>query len=107
VLTCSAREGTGIAELWQRVGAHRQLLETTGALEARRRDQQVDWTWALVHDQLLSRLHENPEVRGIAPDLERQVREGTLTATLAAERILAAFQETGAARPTTDGAESG
>jgi LAO/AO transport system kinase len=92
VLTCSAREGIGIEELWQRVGAHRQLLEATGELEARRRDQQVDWTWALVHDRLLSELHENREVREIVPDLEQRVREGTLTATLAAEQILTAFR---------------
>ena len=92
VLTCSARESTGIQDLWQRVEAHRHLLETTGTLEARRRDQQVDWTWALVHDRLLSQLHENPEVRAIVPALEQQVRKGTLTATLAAEQILTTFQ---------------
>lgn len=92
VLTCSAREATGIQDLWQRVEAHRHLLETTGTLEARRRDQQVDWTWALVQDRLLSQLHENPNVRAIVPALEQQVRKGTLTATLAAEQILTAFQ---------------
>jgi len=102
VLTCSAREATGIEELWQRVEAHRQFLDTTGALEARRRDQQVDWTWALVHDRLLSQLHENPDVRAIVPALEQQVREGTLTATLAAEQILVTFQKP--AQPT-DGPE--
>ena len=92
VLTCSAREATGIQDLWQRVEAHRHLLETTGTLEARRRDQQVDWTWALVQDRLLSQLHENPNVRAIVPALEQQVRKGTLTATLAAEQILTTFQ---------------
>ena len=92
VLTCSARESTGIQDLWQRVEAHRHLLETTGTLEARRRDQQVDWTWALVQDRLLSQLHENPDVRAIVPALEQQVRKGTLTATLAAEQILTTFQ---------------
>jgi LAO/AO transport system kinase len=30
-------------------------------------------------------------VRSLAPDLEQRVREGRLTATLAAERILDAF----------------
>jgi LAO/AO transport system kinase len=95
VLTCSAREGTGIGELWESVGAHRRLLEVTGALDARRRDQQIAWTWALVHDRLLSALHENRDVRTIVPVLEQQVRDGTLTATLAAEQILAVFQERG------------
>ncbi len=93
VLTCSGRDGAGLDTLWERLQQHRQILDATGALTAKRRDQQVDWTWAMVHDQLLAQLRENPEVRRIAPDLEQRVREGTLTATLAAEQILAGFQK--------------
>ncbi|MDH6114807.1 LAO/AO transport system kinase [Kitasatospora sp. MAP12-15] len=92
VLTCSGRDGTDLDVLWERLQQHRQILDATGALAAKRRDQQVDWTWAMVHDQLLSQLHAHPEVRRIVPDLEHQVREGTLTATLAADRILASFR---------------
>ncbi|QMU77605.1 methylmalonyl Co-A mutase-associated GTPase MeaB [Streptacidiphilus sp. PB12-B1b] len=92
VLTCSGREGLGLEELWERLQQHRRLLEADGSLAAKRRDQQIGWVWAMVHDQLLSRLHGDPGVRRIAPGLERQVREGTLTAALAAERILAEFQ---------------
>jgi LAO/AO transport system kinase len=60
-------------------------------LAERRKRQQVDWTWAMVRDQLLGRLRAHPEVRTLAPELERRVREGELTATLAAEHILKAF----------------
>jgi LAO/AO transport system kinase len=45
----------------------------------------------MVHEELLSRLREHPEVRRLGPDLERQVRDGSLTATLAAERLIGAF----------------
>jgi LAO/AO transport system kinase len=91
VLTCSAAEGRGLDEIWARAGQHRTVLESTGELERRRRDQQVAWTWSMVQDQLLSRLHADPSVRAIAPALERQVRDGTVTATSAAEQILGAF----------------
>ncbi|MFD9811841.1 methylmalonyl Co-A mutase-associated GTPase MeaB [Streptomyces sp. NPDC059080] len=91
VLTCSAREGTGLDELWERVERHRALLESTGALAERRRAQQVEWVWTMVRDQLVDRLRHDPEVRRIAPDVEREVRSGLLTATLAAERLLTAF----------------
>ncbi|WP_354644025.1 methylmalonyl Co-A mutase-associated GTPase MeaB [Kitasatospora camelliae] len=91
VLTCSGRDGAGLDTLWERLRQHRKVLDATGALAGRRRDQQVEWTWAMVHDQLLNRLREHPEVRRIAPEVERQVREGTLTATLAAQRILNGF----------------
>lgn len=93
VLTCSAREGTGLDTLWERLEAHRQVLDAQGRLAAKRRDQQVDWTWATVRDQLMARLREHPDVRGLAPELERQVREGTLTPTLAAERLISTFRK--------------
>jgi len=42
-------------------------------------------------DELLGRLHADTAVRALAPGLEQQVRDGELTATLAAERILGVF----------------
>jgi LAO/AO transport system kinase len=95
VLTCSAQEGTGLDEVWERIQQHRAMLESTGELARRRRDQQVDWTWNLVHDQLLARLHEHSGVRAIAPALEQKVRDGSVTATTAADQILDAFRSAG------------
>lgn len=92
VLSCSARESSGLDEVWDRLEQHRSLLDSTGRLAAKRRDQQVDWTWTMVRDELLDRLRGHAQVRDLAPDLEQRVREGTLTATRAAERILEAFQ---------------
>ena len=36
VLTCSAVEGTGLAEVWERIEAHRATLQRTGQFEAKR-----------------------------------------------------------------------
>ncbi|MFE0643837.1 methylmalonyl Co-A mutase-associated GTPase MeaB [Streptomyces sp. NPDC058877] len=93
VLSCSARESAGLDEVWGRLQQHRALLDSTGRLTAKRQDQQVDWTWTMVRDELLRRLHGDPAVRDLAPALEQQVRDGRLTATLAAEHILEAFGE--------------
>ncbi|MFF7442006.1 methylmalonyl Co-A mutase-associated GTPase MeaB [Streptomyces sp. NPDC008122] len=93
VLSCSARESAGLDEVWERLRAHRALLDSTGRLAAKRQDQQVDWTWSMVRDELLRRLHTDPAVQEAAPSLERRVRDGELTATLAAEQILKAFGE--------------
>ncbi|WP_327424574.1 methylmalonyl Co-A mutase-associated GTPase MeaB [Streptomyces sp. NBC_01527] len=92
VLTCSARESTGLDTLWERLEQHRALLDSTGRLAAKRRDQQVDWTWTMVRDELLDSLRSHPQVRALTPSLEQRVREGELTATLAAEEILGAFR---------------
>jgi LAO/AO transport system kinase len=92
VLSCSAREGTGLDTVWERLEQHRSLLDSTGRLAAKRSEQQVDWTWTMVREELLGSLRSDPTVRALAPNLERQVREGELTATLAAEEILRAFK---------------
>ncbi|MBT2213251.1 methylmalonyl Co-A mutase-associated GTPase MeaB [Actinomadura sp. NEAU-AAG7] len=91
VLTCSAKEGTGLDEVWGRLVAHQDRLRESGELEERRRRQQVGWTWAMVRERLLADLRAHPSVRELAPDLERRVADGTLPPALAAERILDAF----------------
>ncbi|MEV1050234.1 methylmalonyl Co-A mutase-associated GTPase MeaB [Streptomyces sp. NPDC049887] len=91
VLSCSARESSGLDTVWDRLEQHRALLDADGRLTAKRREQQVDWAWAMVRDELLGRLCAHPAVRALGPALEQRVRDGELTATLAAERILEAF----------------
>ncbi|GAA2143579.1 methylmalonyl Co-A mutase-associated GTPase MeaB [Actinomadura napierensis] len=91
VLTCSAKEGAGLDRVWDEIVGHQERLRESGALEARRRRQQVGWTWAMVRERLLGELHAHPAVRDLAPGLEKSVADGTLTPALAAERILEAF----------------
>src|SRR5246500_4750711 len=90
VLTMSAMEGIGLEELWDAVERHRQVLADAGEFEARRRAQQVDWTWQMVRDTVLDRVLSNPAVRKIRADVERQVKAGELTPTMAAQQILRA-----------------
>jgi LAO/AO transport system kinase len=90
VLTMSATEGTGLAELWETIERHRRVLSDAGELDERRRAQQVDWTWQMVRDTVLDRVMYNPGVRKIRADLERQVKAGELTPALAAQQILKA-----------------
>ncbi|MGO9155376.1 MAG: methylmalonyl Co-A mutase-associated GTPase MeaB, partial [Mycobacterium sp.] len=61
-----------------------------GEFQARRRAQQVDWTWQMVRDTVVDRVLSNPDVRKIRADVERQVRAGELTPALAAQQILKA-----------------
>ncbi|MCA2222429.1 methylmalonyl Co-A mutase-associated GTPase MeaB [Nonomuraea aurantiaca] len=88
VLTCSGLTGAGLDELWGKVLAHQKSLD----LAAKRRRQQVQWTWTLVRDRLLTELRNAPEVAAIAAEVERDVLAGTLTPALAADRLLSAFE---------------
>ncbi|MEV1249232.1 methylmalonyl Co-A mutase-associated GTPase MeaB [Nonomuraea sp. NPDC049750] len=88
VLTCSGLTGAGLDELWRKVLAHQKSLD----LAAKRRRQQVQWTWTLVRDRLVAELRDAPEVAAIAAEVERDVLAGTLTPALAADRLLSAFE---------------
>ncbi|MEV4071618.1 methylmalonyl Co-A mutase-associated GTPase MeaB [Nonomuraea fuscirosea] len=88
VLTCSGLTGDGLDKLWRQVLAHQDGLD----LAAKRRRQQVGWTWTLVRERLLAELRDDPEVTAIAAQVERAVLEGDLTPALAADRLLSAFK---------------
>lgn len=93
VLTMSAIENTGVDEFWKTVVRHNETLTAAGEFTARRNQQQIDWTWAMVNDIVLSRLGDSPAVRGIRGEVEQQLRDGSLTPALAAQRIVDAFDE--------------
>jgi LAO/AO transport system kinase len=67
---------------------HRAALESAGELDRRRAEQQVEWMWRVVRDRLLDRLQSDEGVREALPAVERAVRAGELTPTLAAEQLL-------------------
>lgn len=90
VVTCSALEDVGVDDLWERVLAHRDHLGDEGLL-AKRAEQQLDFTWAMVRDELDQRLRLSPGVRGVRDEVRAAVLAGELPATVAADRLLAAY----------------
>jgi LAO/AO transport system kinase len=90
VVTCSALTGVGVDDVWKRVLAHREHLGEDGLRDKRAR-QQLDFTWALVRDELADRLRRSPSVASIRDEVRDAVLAGELPATAAADRILAAY----------------
>jgi LAO/AO transport system kinase len=90
VVTCSALTGAGVDGVWQQVLAHRAALGDDG-LAAKRAEQRLEFTWALVRDELEQRLRRSPEVAAIRAEVREAVRSGDLAPTAAADRILEAF----------------
>lgn len=92
VVTCSGLQDIGVDDLWQRVLGHREHLGADG-LAGKRARQQLDFTWALVRDELAQRLRDSPEVAAIRDEVSGAVLAGELPATVAADRILAAYDQ--------------
>lgn len=91
VRTCSARDGTGIAETWKTVLSYRDTLQASGEFDTRRAAQARAWMWSEVNDSLVTALQGDPEVRRQIPALEAAVTAGRLPPTLAARQLLELF----------------
>jgi LAO/AO transport system kinase len=90
-LLSSAESGEGIPEVWQAVLEHRGLLEESGELGTRRRDQARAWMWTLVEEGLQHALRAHPGVTREIPQLEREVQSLETTPAAAARRLLGIF----------------
>jgi LAO/AO transport system kinase len=88
VATCSALYGQGIAEVWQAIRRHREALETSGALEAKRREQRKSWLWDDVQAALIDRLRRDPKTAAAMHELERQVTSGDMLPSAAARKLI-------------------
>jgi LAO/AO transport system kinase len=92
VLTCSAIEDRGLREIWEQIESHRATLERSGALDAKRNQQQVRWMWTAVEERLVGHLRSHPTVRSLTPTLTDALRAGTTTPTAAAAALLDAYE---------------
>ncbi|MDU0477718.1 methylmalonyl Co-A mutase-associated GTPase MeaB [Staphylococcus chromogenes] len=90
-LTMSAVDGSGIDEFWSHILKHQETMHAAGEFDRRRREQQVGWMWSMVHETILQRLNTSAAVVQERSLVEEELRNGNITPTLAAERILRAF----------------
>lgn len=92
VLMCSALKHIGIDAVWDKLVDHKDKLTATGEFAAKRQKQRIKWMWSMVQDRLMSDLRAHPKVVAELPQIEADLFAGRLTATLAVDRILSAFE---------------
>ncbi|GJE58479.1 methylmalonyl Co-A mutase-associated GTPase MeaB [Methylobacterium trifolii] len=76
VVTISGFHNLRLDALWERIVDHRGKLTATGEIARKRREQDVKWMWALVHERLHQRLVGSPEVRRQTAEAEAGVARG-------------------------------
>ncbi|GJE44169.1 methylmalonyl Co-A mutase-associated GTPase MeaB [Methylobacterium soli] len=87
VVTISGLNNTRLDAMWQKVVDHREKLTATGEIAKRRREQDVKWMWALVHERLHQRLVGSAEVRRATAEAEAAVAGGAHSPAAGAEAI--------------------
>ena len=90
VLLASARDGEGIAEVWDAVEAWRAALGED-EIRRRRRGQARAWMWREVSEGLMEALRRDARAAALVPELEAKVGEGLIAPSAAAEALLAAL----------------
>lgn len=88
VLTCSALEGIGIAELWSIIQEYRSEAQASGFWHANRQKQRLAWLHALLEEGIRDSFYTRHEVQDVLPDYERAVLAGELNISDAARELL-------------------
>ena len=95
VLTASAVEGTGLAEIWERIRALEAWRRETGWFAENRAAQAVRWLRRALEQGAVEALYAHPGVAARLEEAERAVAEGASPPEEAADELLARFRGEG------------
>ncbi|QTA79385.1 LAO/AO transport system ATPase [Desulfonema limicola] len=88
VLTCSSLEMTGIDEIWNTIAEHRQILTASGEIEAKRKNQALEWMNFLIKEGLETWFKNSHHVKDLLPEIKKDVENGKKAPTVAAGELL-------------------
>ena len=93
VVTCSAQEGEGIAELWAVITAHQQLMRQNNFFQENRRQQARSWLEEALQTGLQALFQANSAAQTLLKALEPEVLTGRISPFAAAEQVLHTLQK--------------
>lgn len=94
VLTCSALEQKGIAEIWEMMQAFETTLQSNGSWHKTRISQNLAWMHSYIRQRLLEEFYGNEHVKQQLQAIEEDVKDEKKLPIQAAEQLLA-FQRNG------------
>ena len=92
VQSCSALTGAGIAEVWDTITRHAELLGARGEIARRRAEQAREWMWSEIRESLIVAFVAEPRVTAELVALEAEVTAGRMAPATAARRLLERFR---------------
>jgi LAO/AO transport system kinase len=87
-MTCSAMDPESLRVLWRHVEEFVRVTQASGALDKRRRAQSVDWMRAMIDEGVRQRFLRDAWVCEMLPRMEAAVADQSLSAAMAAKRML-------------------
>jgi LAO/AO transport system kinase len=93
VVTCSALEREGVAEIWNLVLEHRALVESNGSFARLREEQALEWMREAILLGLEQEIRRDRVVTDQLAAMRAEVRGGRLSPFRAARNVLTAFRQ--------------
>ncbi|HHQ13963.1 MAG TPA: methylmalonyl Co-A mutase-associated GTPase MeaB, partial [Chromatiales bacterium] len=91
VMSCSALDGSGIAEVWETIEKFREVMSANGELSRTRAAQATAWLWSELAEDLLELLKNDAGLRKRIDSLEQAVATGRTSPRVAARMIVEQF----------------
>ena len=93
VLTCSAVQKSGIAEIWKEIEKYRQLTVTNGWFDTRRNQQATYWMHETIREQLYRDFYGNHIIKHKIEEYEHLVLNDKISSFAAAGKLLEQYAE--------------
>ncbi len=91
VITISGLANEGLSDMWRQIELFRDKMNATGEWSEKRSRQQVAWLWSMLEDRLMHSFKNAPSVKTQLPQIEDDVKNGTLSPSLAVENLARLF----------------
>jgi LAO/AO transport system kinase len=93
VLTCSAKNNTGIAEIWDTIKTYKQLTTENGFFNKNRNEQSLFWMHQSIKEALQLNFYNNKQISEIITDYEEKIRTHKMSSFIAAYELLNTYFE--------------
>lgn len=87
VLTTSAIEKKGFAEVWETVLLHNKKFKESGELQQKRQKQSIAWMWNLLDDKFTNHIFTIPEVKDSVQNMTNAIDQNKISAEEASDHI--------------------
>lgn len=91
VETCSARDKSGIEEIWNLIIKYHSFTKDSGYFFQHRKEQELKIMFETIKANFSESFDTNPHVKSILPSIEREVLTGKISAYKAAQELLESY----------------
>ncbi|MBP8904713.1 MAG: methylmalonyl Co-A mutase-associated GTPase MeaB [Paludibacteraceae bacterium] len=92
VITCSAIEKNGIADVWQMILNYIEFVKKSGFFEKKRTYQSKYWMYESINEKLKSNFYNNRIIQQLLQDAEQRVLKNEQSSFIAANQLLDTYK---------------